>query len=76
MVDVAVGVHYRIRRFMTKDRRARDLFISFGLIPGVLIEIKNRLYGGRYWVIRVHDQLIGLRETELQQLQLYVVTDC
>ena len=75
MVDIAVGLQYRIRRLVTDDRCARDLLISFGLIPGTIIKIKNCLFGGRYWVVSVHNQLIGLREIELRQLQLYVVTE-
>ena len=75
MSEVSVGFQYRIRRLRTNDRSARDLLISFGLIPGTMIKIKNRLFGGRYWVVSVHNQLIGLREIELRQLQLYVVTE-
>ena len=69
---LVVGYEYRISRLLTQDRRVRNILISFGLVPGEVIKIINCLFGGRYWVIRVHEQLIGLRKSELQLLQLHV----
>lgn len=76
MNDIAVGEKYRIRRLITKERKVRDSFIALGLIPGSKIEIVKRLYGGQYWVIDINGQMIGLRAAELQQLQLYELTEC
>lgn len=68
-----VGKAYRIGKLLTQDRAARNTLIALGLIPGEVIKIKHSLFWGRYWVIRIRRQFIGLRLSELKRLQLHVI---
>ena len=68
----AVGDVCRISRVLAKDRQARDMLIAKGFIPGEMITIMHRLFRGKYWVVRIHEQLVALRLAELQHLQLHV----
>jgi|GEM_PF-6125379 Fe2+ transport system protein FeoA len=66
-----IGKTYRIGKLLSLRREDRNMMVSLGLIPGESIQIMQSLFWGRYWVIRVRKQLIGLRLSELQRLQLH-----
>lgn len=67
----SVNTEYRIDKILTHDRLSRDSMIALGLIPGEVIKIVRSMFWGRYWVIQVRKQFIGLRLSELQRLQLH-----
>lgn len=73
VIAYRVGSRYRIAKLLTHDRRKRDTLIGMGLIPGEVITLVRSLFFGRYWVIRIRKQLIGLRLSELERLQLHVI---
>lgn len=64
-------MEYRIGKLLVDDRASRDALIALGLVPGEIIKVVRSLFRGRYWVIQVRKQLIGLRLSELQRLQLH-----
>ena len=70
-VAYQVGSEYRISRLLALDHQVRNRYIACGLIPGAVIKISHRMFRGTYWVIQVHNQRLGLRRSELKQLQLY-----
>lgn len=74
-IDYRVGLDYRIGKILETDQKIRDVLIARGLIPGQVITLVRPLFFGRYWVVRVREQLIGLRRSELQRLQLYVINN-
>lgn len=69
--EYIVGSEYRIGKILARDSKSRDYMIALGLIPGEMIKIVKSMFWGRYWVIQVRRQLIGLRLSELQRLQLH-----
>lgn len=66
-----INMEYRIGKILIHDRLARDSMIALGLIPGEVIKIIRSMFWGKYWVIQVRRQFIGLRLSELQRLQLH-----
>lgn len=66
-----VGYEYRVTRLLEKNHNFRNQFIAYGLIPGAIIRIKNKLFWGRYWVIQTQGYRLGMRASELKRLQLY-----
>ena len=67
-----VGRRYQIRTFQQMKPEQRDWFISNGLVPGELVRVVARLFGGRYWVLCLHNQCIAMRISEIEKLSLYV----
>lgn len=71
ITDYEVGTEYCIGKLLVQDRELRDKMIGLGLVPGEVIQLVRSVFFGRYWVVRVRKQLIGLRLSELQRLQLH-----
>lgn len=69
------GELYRVGALNTKNKQLRDYMIAYGFIPGEVVRVVKKLFWGRYWVVRVHGQLVGLRLSEVRILKLYVIQE-
>lgn len=69
-----IGAKYRVAKLLVSDRQSRDALIALGLIPGEVVQIVRSMFWGRYWIICIQEQMIGLRVSELQWLQLHVIS--
>lgn len=61
---------YQIMSVKAKDEHQRASLIANGFVPKQRLKLVRKLFGGRYWVVRLNGRLVGVRGAELQQLEL------